>query len=163
MLIAIDWSIMNFDESFIKLMEHEGGYVNNLKDPGGETRYGISKRSYPNVNIKTLTLEGAKIIYKIDYWDKCRCDELPESVRFDVFDAAVNSGVNRATVWLQDALNVKSDGIIGAQTLNAVNSVNGDILSKRYNGTRLLFMTTLDGFKVFGRGWTKRIAENLLQ
>lgn len=152
---------MNFDEAVTALLVHEGGYVNNPHDKGLETKYGISKRAYPNVNIKTLTIEGAKRIYKVDYWDKCRCDELPESVRFDVFDAAVNSGVNRATIWLQDALKVKSDGIIGANTLKAANSFNGHILSKRYNGTRLMFMTNLDGWKVFSRGWAKRIAENL--
>jgi len=154
---------MNFDESFKKLIGHEGGYVNDPRDPGGETKYGISKRAYPNVDIKNLTLEGAKLIYKRDYWDKCRCDDLPDAVRFDVFDAAVNSGVKQAVLWLQRALDVVADGVIGNITLSMAMKIDEHLLSMKYNGTRLLFMTNLPTWPIYSRGWAKRIAENMVR
>ena len=79
----------SFDNAFDRVIGHEGGYVNNSKDPGGETKYGISKRAYPTLDIKSLTLADAKAIYKRDYWDRAQCDALPPGVAFDVFDAAV--------------------------------------------------------------------------
>lgn len=153
---------MDFEHSFIKLIGHEGGYSNNPKDPGGETKYGISKRAYPNIDIRNLTLDGAKRIYRLDYWDKCKCNDLPDSVRFDVFDAAVNSGVKQAILWLQGALNVSTDGIIGQQTIKSAQAMNGERLSMKYNGTRLLFMTKLSSWPTFSKGWARRIAENLM-
>ena len=153
---------MNFDEAFEKLIGHEGLYSNDSRDPGGETKYGVSKRSYPHLDIRNLTLDGAKRIYRLDYWEKCKCELLPTDLRFHIFDAAVNSGNNRAILWLQEALKVEQDGIIGPLTISAAHSLDADKLILKYNGTRLLFMTTLDGWKVFSRGWAKRIAENLL-
>jgi len=153
---------MDFEHSFIKLIGHEGFYVNNPNDKGGETKYGISKRAYPNLDIKALTIDGAKRIYRMDYWDKCKCNDLPDAVRFDVFDAAVNSGVKQAILWLQGALNVSTDGIIGQQTIKAAQAMNGERLSMKYNGTRLLFMTKLSSWPTFSKGWARRIAENLM-
>ncbi len=84
------------------VIKHEGGYVNDPKDPGGETKFGISKRAYPNLNIKDLTIEQAKAIYKKDYWDRCNCDEIEYPLDIVVFDTAVNMGIQRALVLYQE-------------------------------------------------------------
>ena len=104
---------MTFDEAFDILIGHEGGYVNHPNDPGGETRFGISKRAYPLLDIKVLTLDQAKAIYRRDYWIPAGCDRVPEALRFDVLDMAVNSGVKVAIQTLQRALGVRDDGLIG--------------------------------------------------
>lgn len=100
---------------FILLME--GGYVNDPDDPGGETKYGISKRVYPSLDIKNLTERHAEKIYRNDYWDPCHCDELPEKLAITVFDCAVHQGVKRARRLLQMALRVTVDGYIGPVTI----------------------------------------------
>ena len=103
---------MNFDVAFEKLIGHEGGYVNDARDPGGETKYGISKRAYPDEDIAGITLEYAKQIYRRDYWDAVQAEYLPDAVRFDLFDAAVNSGVRQAVKWLQLAAKAEPDWLI---------------------------------------------------
>ena len=87
---------MNFDTAFDRLMGNEGGYSNELNDPGGETKWGISKRSYPDLDIKNLTREQAKAIYLRDFWIRGAMDQLPPAVAFQVFDFAVNSGIETA-------------------------------------------------------------------
>lgn len=154
---------MTFDEAFEKLIGHEGGYSFNLRDPGGETKFGISKRSYPKENIKGLTLERAKAIYKRDFWDKCHIDELPKSVWFDIFDTAVNSGVATAIKLLQRSVGSKDDGIWGPNTAKAVQEANPARLSRVYNGHRLNYYTNLGDFKTFGKGWVRRVATNLIE
>lgn len=150
-----------FDQAFERLLGHEGGYVNDPRDPGGETNWGISKRSYPNVDIKALTQDGAKAIYRRDFWAPVRADELPDLVRFDVFDAAVNSGVSQSAKWLQRAAGVNPDGVIGAQTVAAARAA-GTQLAARFNGYRLQFYTDLGTWPTFGKGWARRVAANLL-
>ncbi len=150
-----------FDECFAKLIGHEGGYVFDARDPGGETKFGISKRAYPNIDIHALTLDAAKAIYRRDYWQRCRCDELPPGVAFDVFDAAVNSGPAQAIKWLQRAVGVADDGAIGPITLAAVGRFQPGSLRARYSGMRLDFMASLPSWPSFGRGWARRIAANL--
>lgn len=153
---------MNWDDAFEKVIGHEGGYVNNPNDPGGETKYGISKRSYPDEDIAQMTLTRAKEIYKRDYWDKCRCDDLPHPVDFNTFDAAVNSGCGRAIKWLQQAIpGVTIDGIIGEQTIRTVNVFNSWFIASRQTGIRLEWMTHLSTWKHFNKGWTRRLAANL--
>lgn len=152
---------MNFDQAFERLLGHEGGYVNDPRDPGGETNWGISKRAYPNVDIKALTQDGAKAIYRRDYWAPVRADELPELVRFDVFDAAVNHGASQSAKWLQRAAGANPDGVIGAQTVAAARAA-GAQLGARFNGYRLQFYTDSGNWPVFGKGWARRIASNLL-
>lgn len=152
---------MNFDQAFEQLIGHEGGYVNNSNDRGGETKFGISKRSYPALDIKSLTLDNAKAIYRTDYWDKCMCDRLPALIRFDVFDTAVNSGVRMAIRLVQKAMNLKDDGVIGPITLEAINRANGVSLSVIFNAERLIYMTSLTDWQYFGKGWARRVASNL--
>lgn len=153
---------MNFEQAFERLIVHEGGHVDHWADPGGETRYGISKRSYPQEDIAKLTLERARQIYWADYWLKCRCDELPEGIRFDVFDMAVNSGVGAAVRMVQRACGATVDGVLGPLTLQALAAMDPTLLSMRMNGARLSFMTDLPHWPAFGRGWARRIAQNLL-
>lgn len=92
----------NFNKAIEFVLKWEGGYSNNPADPGGETKFGISKRAYPNLNIASLTKEQAVAIYRKDYWEKCGCDRLEYPLDVIVFDTAVNCGVQRALTWLQE-------------------------------------------------------------
>lgn len=145
--------ITTFDQAFEAVIGHEGGYVNNPRDPGGETKFGISKRSYPDLDIKGLTLDSAKALYKRDFWDTLRAEELPTELRFHLFDAAVNSGRGNAVRWLQRAAGVADDGYFGPITLRAINTASPNALTARFNGERLYFMTCLSTWPEFGRGW----------
>jgi lysozyme family protein len=153
---------MNFDKAFQTVIGHEGNYVNHPDDPGGETKFGISKRAYPNLDIKNLTLDQAKEIYQKDYWTACRCDEMPEPVKYPLFDGAVNSGVKQSIRWLQEAVNSKPDGVIGPNTLLAVKFQDSQVVTRKMIGARLSFMTKLNNWNSFGRGWAARIA-NILE
>jgi lysozyme family protein len=150
-----------FDMCFDKLVAHEGGYVNHPNDPGGETKYGISKRAYPQVDIKTLTLADAKAIYRRDYWDRAQCDKLPHNIAYLVFDCAVNSGIGQAIRFLQRAVGVADDGVMGPVSVNAVNRMESGSLDARFLGQRLEFMTKLSTWDTFGKGWARRIADQL--
>lgn len=153
---------MTFDQVFDKLIGHEGGYVFNPHDPGGETKFGISKRSYPHLDIHALTLADAKTIYKRDFWDRAQCDKLHPDLAFELFDGAVNSGIGQAIRWLQRAVGVADDGVVGPLTLASINRENDpSAVQARYNGHRLDFMTRLSTWDVFGKGWARRIAFNL--
>lgn len=155
---------MNFDQAFDRLIGHEGGYSNHPNDPGGETMWGVTKRvaqshGYQGA-MKDLPRDTAKEIYRIDYWAPVRADELPDSLRFDVFDGAVNSGVAQSTKWLQSAVGALVDGKIGPNTLAKAQSSDPFAVA-RYNGQRLEFMAGLSTWPSFGRGWARRIASNL--
>jgi lysozyme family protein len=152
---------MNFDEAFDKLMAHEGGFVNSQADPGGMTKFGISKRSYPLEDIPNLTIERAKEIARRDFWGPAGCDALPDAMKLQVFDMAYNSGVKQAVRTLQKAVGEVPDGILGPRTLQAVQSMPVLRLVARFNGARLEFMADLPTWSSFSRGWCKRIALNL--
>ena len=100
----------NFTLALTFSLRWEGGdkYTNDPVDPGGETKYGISKRAYPDVDIKSLTLEEATLLYKKDYWDKAGCESMEKQLAIVVFDSAVNCGVGRTRSWLAE-LNEKKD------------------------------------------------------
>lgn len=152
---------MNFDKALDYLLRHEGGYSNNRADPGGETNYGITKRVAEqhgyHGSMRSIPLSVVRDIYRESYWDKCRCDDLPDHLQFHVFDAAVNSGVGRAIKWLQSCAGVTQDGVIGPVTLAKAYGVSAAM----YSGVRLAFMTDLPHWDTFGRGWARRIADNL--
>lgn len=150
-----------FDHAFETLIGHEGGYVNDARDPGGETKFGISKRSYPHLEIAALTLDQAKAIYRRDYWDRMHADALPARVVMQVFDGAVNSGIETSLRWLQKAVGVAQDGVVGNVTLAAVSAMREDKIIRRYIGTRLEFMTQLSTWQIYGKGWALRIANQL--
>ena len=165
--MAVGWRV-NFDRAFERLIGHEGGYVSaeqarRNNDPGGETKYGVSKRSYPGEDIAGLTLERAKEIYRRDFWGPAGCDAVPDAVKFDLFDMAVNSGVRRAVQTLQRAVFEQQDGILGPRTLQAVQNMPAPRLAARFNGGRLEFMASLSNWPENGRGWARRIALNLLE
>lgn len=152
---------MNFDQAFERLIGHEGGYVDDPRDPGGETNWGISKRSYPSEDIKNMTIERAKLLYKRDYWGPAGCDAVPDHVKFDLFDTAVNSGTTTAVRLLQNAVGAAPDGQLGPRTLQAINSMHPAQLLARFNGWRLAFMANTPQWSTFNRGWARRIAANL--
>lgn len=154
---------MTFDEAFEKLLGHEGGYVDNRADPGGETKFGISKRAYPAEDIRNLTLDRAKLLYFRDYWGPAGCDALPPAMRLQVFDMAVNSGVRAAIRALQKAAGENVDGVLGPLTLLAVQSMPAPRLVARFNGARLALMADATQWPSFGRGWARRIAANLAE
>lgn len=146
----------NFDKCFANVIGLEGGYTDDPQDPGGETKYGISKRSHPAEDIKNLTLERAKEIYRREYWEKIRGDMIPEPLDAFVFDAAVNQGVSAAIKMLQKALSIAQDGIFGITTQRkAIASTKEHAAlfmaerALRYYGTR--------NFDKYGRGWIKRL------
>jgi|TARA_B100000035_G_scaffold312556_1_gene324300 lysozyme family protein len=119
--------LTTFDDIIEVTLKHEGGYVHDPADLGGETNFGIAKRFYPNVDIKNLTKEGAKEIYKKDYWDKNKVDDIPENLRHIYFDMCVNQGKGTAVKILQRAANAKGsdlavDGGLGPKTLQAINT-----------------------------------------
>lgn len=153
---------MDFDVAFERLIGHEGGYVNNPSDPGGETKFGISRRAYPSEMIRTLTLERAKELYLRDYWGPAGCDVVPDAVKFDLFDMAVNSGVSAAIKTLQRTVGVDDDGRLGPLTLQALSSMPVMRFVARFNGHRLLLISSLPTWPAFGRGWAGRVAKNLI-
>ena len=184
--------LSSFDQAYDFLRGHEGGFTDDPRDPGnwtggarglGEcrgTHYGISAAAYPNLNIRALTVADAKAIYRRDYWDPARGDDLPPPLALLVFDAAVNSGVSRAVRWLQQAVGVKADGIIGPATLRAVearaghrahgamslpgaSAENGAALLAEMLAQRALFMSSLPTWSTFGTGWMRRLFGLALQ
>jgi len=153
---------MNFDTAFTKLLGHEGGYVNHPNDPGGETNWGITKavaREFGYTgSMRDLPSDTAKRIYRVKYWDTVKADEMPDAVRYPLFDAAVNSGVGQAARWLQRALGVADDGKIGAITIAKAKQSDGVAVASAMIGQRLQFMTDLSTWPAFGKGWARRIA-----
>jgi len=152
---------VSFDRYIERVLSSEGGYVNNASDPGGETKWGIAKRSYPTLNIKELTRDQAKEIYRRDFWDRIDGNRLHVDVAFQVLDAAVNHGRGNAIRWLQKAAGCADDGILGPISHAAISRVPAVDLVLRFNAERLEFYTKLSTWSTFGKGWARRIAENL--
>lgn len=156
-----------------RVLTHEGGWSEDPADPGnwtggkpgvGElkgTKYGIAANTYPHLDIRNLTIDQAKAIYRRDFWQAARCDVLPPLVGFQLLDAAVNSGIGRASRWLQLAAGVTADGKIGPKTLGALQSMDPNDLCYLFLAERLDFLNDLSTFTRYGRGWTQRIVENL--
>ena len=144
-----------FEIGFKEVIAAEGGYSDDPNDSGGKTKFGISQKAYPDLDIAALTLADAKAIYKRDYWDKIKGDLLHYPLNIYVFDCAVNQGVGTAIKLLQKTVGVPQDGILGTATLSAVRTGRGsanDFLSYRavaYTGTR--------GADIYLRGWLKRL------
>ncbi len=169
----------NFTACLDIVLDHEGGYSDHPSDPGGATNRGITRRTLADWRgispwwqlskdeVRALGLEETKAIYRARYWDRIAGDALPQGLDLAVFDFAVNSGPVRAVGYLQAALGVARDGIVGPITLGAVRAVEARgaigplirILSKR----RLGFLRTLGIFSVFGTGWTRRVADTQAQ
>ena len=157
----------NWESSLEKILHHEGGYVNHPKDPGGETNLGLTKRVYEEwggeKDMKDLEVEDVEPIYKENYWDKVKGDDLPSGLDLCVFDFGVNAGPGRAAKFLQKMIGTTVDGGIGPNTLKAVNSYvdeNGlETSIENYQAARQEYYESLSTFDTFGRGWTRRVEE----
>jgi len=164
-----------FSAIFPLIVATEGGLSTTPADPGNwtggqpnvgqlkGTKYGISAAAYPNEDIQGLTLDRAKALYFTDYWLKARCSDLPAPLALIVFDAAVNNGPHRAVEWLQTALRVTIDGIVGPNTLSAVTKAfsrpgGGARLCSEFMAHRIDFMAQLETWSTFGLGWSRRLA-----
>ena len=154
----------SFKEIIEKVLEHEGGYVNDPKDLGGETKYGITKRFYPDVDIKNLTIEQAVEIYKKDYWDKNKVESLPQNLWHIYFDMCVNMGKRTAVKVLQRAAvnkgrDIEVDGGLGPMTIGALKGVELD----RVRAFRVKYyvdlITARPEQEKFYLGWFRRATE----
>lgn len=162
-----------FELSFGRVFSHEGLFQNKRSDRGnwtsgkvgvGElkgTKYGISAMTYPHLDIKNLTKEQAKEIYRQDWWVKLGMDHFRPAVSYQMFDAAINHGMHNATRMIQRAVGAKADGIIGPNTMAKVRKTDLDDLLFLFLAERMEFMTDVRTWNDYGRGWSRRIAGNL--
>ena len=153
----------NFDECLKMLLHHEGGYINHPSDPGGETNLGVTKKVYQEwggtKDMKDLTVEDVAPIYKKNYWDRCKCDDLESGVDWAVFDWAVNSGTGRAAKAIQKICGASQDGAIGPKTLALIGKQNTQYVVEEFGKIRQDFYESLKTFDTFGKGWTRRNKE----
>jgi lysozyme family protein len=146
-----------FDKAFAFVVEAEGGatITNDPDDPGGLTKWGVSQRAYPDVDIANLTKEQAKEIYRRDYWDRCHCDRFQQQLALAIFDAAINQGPHKAIRLLQRALRVTEDGVVGEETEDAANrAYPGEVLIE-YLSHRAAEYARLN--PKYHRGWFARL------
>lgn len=150
------------------VLRHEGGYVNHPKDPGGATNKGVTQKTYDGwrdkqglarQSVRLIADDEVQAIYRRDYWDAVCGDQLPAGVDYAVFDFAVNSGINRASRFLQEVARVPADGKIGPATLAAVSAMNARDVVNRLCDARMAFLQGLSTFPTFGKGWTARVDE----
>ncbi len=148
---------MTFEAAVEQVIEIEGDYSFDASDPGGETRFGICKRTYPDLNIRDLTKAEAIAIYYKDYWEPLNMLEIPDRLRLCLFDCAVNQGRGRAIKALQTAIGVPSDGVLGPITLAAAKNRNPFEVLETLLLLRLSAYTKLPHWDQFGKGWAKRL------
>ncbi|WP_048764751.1 glycoside hydrolase family 108 protein [Acinetobacter sp. 243_ASPC] len=165
---------MNFEIAFQRLIGHEGGYSNDRNDPGNwtggkvgvgllkGTKFGLAANTYPKLDIKNITVVEAKEIYKRDWWDKLGADQLHPAIVYQLWDFAINAGKSRAVKELQQVAGVPDDGIIGPKTISAVKIMEVNDVLLRLAAERLKFYTSLSTWDRYGKGWTNRVAENLI-
>jgi len=147
-----------------RLLAHEGGYVWHAEDPGGETNLGVTRAVYEQYagrqvmdgEMEGLTHDDVYPIYRENYWDRVRGDDLPSGVDWAVFDWGVNSGTSRAAKALQRIIGVEQDGGIGPMTLQAVASIEPVDIVDQMHYMREGFYRSLSTFDTFGRGWLRR-------
>lgn len=156
---------MTFDDAFRKVLGVEGDYSDHPADPGGKTRFGVTESvaraaGYTG-DMRALPVDFARSIYRRMYWESVRADDLPPALRYAVFDAAINSGVKQSVKWLQRAVGVSDDGVVGPQTIIMARAAHPDRVMRRMLAQRLRFMTDLKTWPSFSRGWARRVAEIL--
>lgn len=153
-----------FETAIERVLSHEGGYVNHPRDPGGETNWGVTKRTAAangyKGEMRNMTREQAKEVYRKAFWKRYGCGEMPFAVGYQYFDACVNHGYGNAVRFLQRALGVADDGIIGSITRDALRRADVSALVRKFNAERMAFYTKLNAFDAFGRGWLNRVAQN---
>lgn len=143
--------------------DKNGAYHIDPHDPGGVTKWGISQKAYPDLDIKNITKHGASELYKNDYWNPCKCSDMPWPLGMVVFDAAVNVGVRRSSKFIQRALKVTDDGNIGPVTLKAIEKqwkhpkrLMAKAMTERENFYRIKATT---GLSMYFDNWTRRVME----
>ena len=150
-----------FDPAVAFVLAQECGLSEHSADPGGITNFGISQRAYPTLDIRALTEEQARVLYRTDYWDALRCEELPPRLAIAVFDSAVNLGCHRAAILFQKTLDVSADGQIGPATLKAAwhRQETAEIrqIIKEFLARRAIFYASLPTWPHFGFGWMLRL------
>ena len=159
--------ISNWQKSFELMLKSEGGFVNHPSDPGGMTNLGVTKATWENwvgresdeAEMRGLTPEKVKPLYKKKYFDAVRGDELPMGLDYLMFDFAVNAGAGRAIKTLQTAVGVTPDGGFGPMTMAAVQAVDPVELIERFSQAKEDFYRSLNTFATFGKGWLNRVAD----
>jgi lysozyme family protein len=157
----------NFGKCLTMALNHEGGFVDHPRDPGGATNMGVTRGTYEQwvgqsvsiAEMKALTFDDVAPIYRKNYWDRVRGDDLPTGVDWTVFDWAVNSGPSRSAKALQKIVMVTRDGAIGPKTLHAVANQEPDKIIDAMYRARQRFYERLSTFDTFGRGWSRRNTE----
>jgi lysozyme family protein len=162
----------NYQTCLEMILHHEGGYVNHPKDPGGETNFGVTKRVYEEwtmsqdlitKDMKELTVEDVAPIYRKNYWDRIKADDIPAGLDLCVFDFGVNAGTGRSAKFLQTMIGTVADGGIGPNTLRSlalyVESEGVETTIKNFQAERQSYYESLSTFETFGRGWTRRVEE----
>ncbi len=161
----------NFDKCLEMLLHHEGGYVNDSRDSGGMTNLGVTKRVYDKwidresteQEMRDLTPDDVAPIYKKNYWDRVKGDLLPSGLDWACFDWAVNSGSGRPAKAVQRAVGATVDGAIGKQTVGLIMEKDPEFIIDYVYTVRKSFYESLDDYKHFGRGWSRRNKETLRQ
>jgi len=156
----------SFDRVHPWVLAHEGGFVDHPRDPGGATNFGVTQATYdayrkqtgqPGRSVRQIQAVERDTIYRLQYWDKIMGDDLPAGVDYAVYDFAVNSGPSRAAKYLQRVVGVKQDGIIGLQTLAAVERMNATEVVAQLCADRMAFLRRLRHWPTFKNGWTRRV------
>lgn len=154
----------NFERSLKFVLKHEGGWFDHPKDPGGATMKGIIQRVYEKFKGRSVTKDElrnisddeVKTIYKENYWNPMKCDDLPYGTDHIVFDAAVNTGLRQATLFCQRAAGVNDDGALGPVTIGAMQEVTPKDFILRFSYYKEKFYRALKTFQYFGNGWINR-------
>lgn len=158
-----------FEEFIDRVLDDEGGFTKDPADNGNwtggkqgvgllkGTKFGIAANTYPTLDIANLTREEAVAIYRRDWWNALRADQMPPMVAAMLLSVAVNTGLGRAARWLQKAVGVPADGKIGPVTLGAVQSTDPNDIGFLFLAEYLDFLNDLPTWGRFGRGWSQRV------
>ena len=159
--------IDNWQKSLNLVLQSEGGYSDDPKDPGGRTNLGVTQsvweswvgRASNEKEMRNLSIEDVTPLYKRKYWDACSCDLLPNGLDYLVFDFAVNAGVGRSLKTLQSCVDATMDGQIGKNTLGAVSTFPVEVVIFKFSDEKVRFYKSLPTFSEFGKGWLNRVEE----
>lgn len=157
----------NWEKAFQAVLKHEGGFVNHPRDPGGMTNLGVTKKVWEDFvgrevderEMRALTPDVVKPLYKKNYWDKIKGDQLPSGVDYAAYDLAVNSGTGRAAKYLQRIAGVPDDGVIGPKSMEAILACDPVQTVDAICDMRLDFLQKLPTWGTFGKGWGRRVEE----
>jgi len=159
--------IENFQKSLNLVLDHEKGFSDYPFDAGGMTNLGVTKKTWEawlkrpvdEAEMRSLTPEKVAPLYKIKYWDACKCDQLPLGIDYAVFDFAVNAGVSRASKTMQATLGTAADGIVGPATIGVATNADPDEFLEKFSKLKEQFYRSLQLFDVWGKGWLRRVSE----